>query len=60
MRAEHLTETVHHNRHDMLERLKRAKEDQSSDKFSVIDLEIMRVHKDVSNLEAGDNAGFRG
>ena len=51
--AERLSETVAHNRHDMLDRLKTAKEEQASERFSVIDLEFMRLHKDVSNLGAG-------
>ena len=49
-KLERLTETVHHNRHDMLERLKKAKDEMNSEKFTAIDLELRRMHTDVCTV----------
>jgi len=50
LKLERLTETVHHNRHDMIERLKKAKDGMNMDKFTAIELEFSRMHTDVSNV----------
>jgi len=47
---DHLSETVQYHRHDMLERLKKAQEEQCSAKFAAVDLEFQRMHIDVDNL----------
>ena len=49
---ENLKHMVHHNRHDTLERLKLAKEQQNVEKFEAIDLEFLRLHTDILNLNS--------
>jgi len=49
-KLDRLTETVHHNRHDMLERLKKAKDEMNSEKFTAIVLELRRMHTDVCTV----------
>ena len=49
---ENLKDMVHHNRHDTLERLKLAKEQQNVEKFEAIDLEFLRLHTDILNLNS--------
>ena len=49
---ENLKDMVHHNRHDTLERLKLAKEQLNVEKFEAIDLEFLRLHTDIVNLNS--------
>jgi DNA repair exonuclease SbcCD ATPase subunit len=48
-KLDQMNEIMHYNRHDMIERLSKVRQEQNSDKFAAIDLEFTRLHTDVTN-----------